>query len=416
MKIIVAHPQQQHSYRLAVALKKSGMLAAYCTTVYYRQGSLTSYVARFLPEKWKKKATSRHCDELSDNEVYQYNELEGLFVLLCHNIPIFRKYYDRIRRYTEDRFARKVANLACRLGVDAVIGYDGVSAHLFEEVKRLSPSTVCITDMSAANALYLKHVYELDLQLHPEYEASLKLWNRIWDPIDIARTKNELTYSDRFLCASFFVQRSLTYSGIAVDKCQICPYGVDFSTFPYIPRKAKKAEDPIIFVYVGQVAEHKGISCLIESFKEIDPERACLICVGDVRLPRQILNELPASITMTGSISHDEVSSVLLSADVMLFASLGDGFSLSIMEALSSGLPVVCSENTGSADCIVDGYNGFVVPVFSNQSMIAKINWFIEHRDDIPIMAENARESVQHFTWDDYYRNAALAVHRLIEG
>lgn len=97
MKVIVAHPQQQHSYRLATALKKKGELGAYATTVYMKPGNLTDLVSKILPPFWKKKATGRHCDELEDSEVLQFDEARGLAVLFCHNIPLARSHYDSVR-------------------------------------------------------------------------------------------------------------------------------------------------------------------------------------------------------------------------------------------------------------------------------------------------------------------------------
>ena len=114
-------------------------------------------------------------------------------------------------------------------------------------------------------------------------------------------------------------------------------------------------------------------------------------------------------------VQHDEVSNILLSADVMLFPSLGDGFPLSIMEGFASGLPVVCTENTGAADCIVDGENGFVVPVQDAGALRNRIEWFLSNRTEIPRMAKAARDSVAAYTWDVYYENVADAVEKLVE-
>lgn len=415
MKVIVAHPQQQHSYRLATALKKKGELGAYATTVYMKPGNLTDSVSKILPPFWKKKATGRHCDELEDSEVLQFDEARGLAVLFCHNIPLVRSHYDSVRRATEDAFAEKVARLAEREGADAVVGYDGCSAALFERVGELSPETVRIADMSAANALYLRSVYERDEALRPEYSASLRGWNRVWDPVDVARTKRELASTDAFLCGSSFVVNSLAYSGVSGDICEICHYGVDRRTFPYRERLPKGEDESLTFVYLGQVSEHKGIAWLFEAFSVIEPMRARLVCIGAVNLPDSITSKLPSNIELRGMVQHDEVSELLLSADVMLFPSLGDGFSLSIMEGFASGLPVVCTENTGAADCVVEGENGFVVPVQDADALRDRIEWFLANKAEIPRMAKAARDGVASYTWDAYYENAANAIEKLVE-
>lgn len=415
MKIIVAHPQQQHSYRLATALSMDNTLLRYCTTVYYRPHTLTALVAKLLPPYWKKKAIGRHCEQLQDDQVVQFCEAGGLAVLFCHNIPFASRWYWRMKRRVEDAFARKVAELARMQRADAVIGYDGCSASLFEEVKRRSPNTVCICDMSAANALYLKTVYEKDSELQPEYASTLKIWKRFWDPIDIARTERELAAADCFLCGSEFTKRSLVWSGIDEESCEICHYGVDVSSFPCKERCNSDDMRPLTFVYLGEVSEHKGIAYLIDAFSGISEEQARLLCIGAIHIPSYIVDALPGNVEFLGRIQHDEVSSCLLSADVMVFPSLGDGFSLSMLEALASGLPVICSENTGAADCIVDGKNGFIVPVQDSNALREKMCWFISHREEIPRMSAEARNRVLDYTWDAYNERVATAVRQMVE-
>ena len=46
MKVVVAHPHQQHSYRLASAIKKAGHELVYVTTVYNKPFSLTAMTGK----------------------------------------------------------------------------------------------------------------------------------------------------------------------------------------------------------------------------------------------------------------------------------------------------------------------------------------------------------------------------------
>lgn len=47
-------------------------------------------------------------------------------------------------------------------------------------------------------------------------------------------------------------------------------------------------------------------------------------------------------------------------ADVFVFPSLADGMGLVALEAMASGLPVICTENCGCKDMIDEGKNGYV--------------------------------------------------------
>lgn len=169
MKIIVCHPAQQHSYRLATAIKMDHSLFKYLTTVYYRRGTFTWLVALLLRGRFKVKATNRKCHYLSVHDIKQYCEVEGLMKLLALNIPLFAKWYSFFKYDTADRFARKVANYAIKNDVDAVITYDDCSPLLFEILEKKAPHIVRIMDFSAANQIYMKKIYEHDMELQPDF-------------------------------------------------------------------------------------------------------------------------------------------------------------------------------------------------------------------------------------------------------
>lgn len=110
MKVIIAHPAQQHSFRLATALKKAGILDKYATTVYLKKRSLTQLVTFLLRGKFRERAFGRKNPDLSAEEVIQFCEGEGLLRLLVQNIPVLRKYHSKIRYHVADRFAGKVVS------------------------------------------------------------------------------------------------------------------------------------------------------------------------------------------------------------------------------------------------------------------------------------------------------------------
>lgn len=68
MKIIVAHPGRQHSFRVAKTLKESGMLYKYATTVYNKDNSLfMRFVKLFLSKDNLERARKRKCPSLLDD-------------------------------------------------------------------------------------------------------------------------------------------------------------------------------------------------------------------------------------------------------------------------------------------------------------------------------------------------------------
>ena len=405
MKVLIAHPAQQHSYRLAIALKKAGMLDKYITTVYYKNRSLTYFVSKFLKGSLKIKAENRHCTYIDDNEVIQYCEGEGLLKLVALNTRFLKKKYDQIKYNTADRFAKKVAKYAIKHHVDAVVTYDDCSPLLFEELQKKAPNILRILDMSAANILYMRNIYERDMDIVPSFANRLRKERSIcWNPIIINRAEREIKATQKFLVPSNFVAKSLEFSGVKTEQIILCPYGVDVSQF-----SMKKYDEnqfihtrPIRFIYVGGVKELKGIAYLFDAFMEIPTDDAILTVVGSYCSSDDDIKPYLERIRFTGNILHDEVAHELKNSDVFVFASLGEGLSLSTLEAAACGLPLIVTENSGVNDGISDK-EGFVIPIQSKDAIKEKVLWFINHPEKIYPMGEAARKFALLYSWDAYY-------------
>lgn len=405
MKVLIAHPAQQHSYRLAIALKKAGMLDKYITTVYYKNRSLTYFVSKFLKGSLKIKAENRHCTYIDDNEVIQYCEGEGLFKLVALNTRFLKKKYDQIKYNTADRFAKKVAKYAIKHHVDAVVTYDDCSPLLFEELQKKAPNILRILDMSAANILYMRNIYERDMDIVPSFANRLRKERSIcWNPNIINRAEREIKATQKFLVPSNFVAKSLEFSGVKTEQIILCPYGVDVSQF-----SMKKFDEnqfihtrPIRFIYVGGVKELKGIAYLFDAFMEIPTDDAILTVVGSYCSSDDDIKPYLKRIRFTGNILHDEVANELKNSDVFVFASLGEGLSLSTLEAAACGLPLIVTENSGVNDGISDK-EGFVIPIQSKDAIKEKVLWFINHPEKIYPMGEAARKFALLYSWDAYY-------------
>lgn len=406
MKVLVVHPAQQHSYRLATALKRKGYLYKYVTTVYYKSGSLTKLVSCFLRGDYKEKACGRRCAELDDEDVVQLCEAGGLIKLMSLNIPVCRRFYRSVKYHNADRFAKKVVNYAIQNKVDAVVGYDDFSSVLFEMLAKEAPDILRIMDVSAANILYMRQIYDMDIKLKPAFAARLRSERQIvWNPDNINRTMKELKYTQLFLAPSTFVARSLEYSGIVKKQIWVCPYGVDTDLFGQKTyQNLHSVQRPIRFVYVGGVKELKGISYLLEAIQQIPEDQAELTIVGKVDHNAEDILPYLERVKFTGSVLHSKIPEILERSDVFVFPSLGEGLSLSVLEAASCGLPLIVSENSGIDDAVSEGKEGFVIPIQSSDAILGKMQWFIEHPDQIEPMGKAARKMALHYTWEGYYK------------
>ena len=97
---------------------------------------------------------------------------------------------------------------------------------------------------------------------------------------------------------------------------------------------------------------------------------------------------------------RSDVVNLLCSSDVFVLPSLAEGFSLSIIEALAAGLPVVATRVGGAAEIIDEGRNGFLVPPADapalSEAVIHVLGSTSEEREGV---RRAARETAQHFSF-----------------
>jgi glycosyltransferase involved in cell wall biosynthesis len=90
----------------------------------------------------------------------------------------------------------------------------------------------------------------------------------------------------------------------------------------------------------------------------------------------------------------------LAAADVMVFPSIREGLGMAALEALSTGLPVIASENRGSKEYIIDRRNGLLVSEDSTKAYSkAVLEAMLREQDSNDLSRrENIRESVSGFS------------------
>lgn len=81
---------------------------------------------------------------------------------------------------------------------------------------------------------------------------------------------------------------------------------------------------------------------------------------------------------------------------------MSDGFGFAAAEGMAAGCPVIASENSGIADLIENGINGFVIPTHSTVALYEKMLWFVDNREKIQTMSDNAVSTIKKMTWEQY--------------
>jgi glycosyltransferase involved in cell wall biosynthesis len=109
---------------------------------------------------------------------------------------------------------------------------------------------------------------------------------------------------------------------------------------------------------------------------------------------------LRAHVSLLGAVPRSEIHQQFAWADVFLLPSICEGSATVCYEALSYGLPVITTPNTGSV--VRDGLDGFVVPIRNVESIIEKLERLDSDRDFLAFMSSNARQRSADYTVEKY--------------
>jgi glycogen(starch) synthase len=161
------------------------------------------------------------------------------------------------------------------------------------------------------------------------------------------------------------------------DKLRIVPNPIDFDQFAVRPEPAR---EPLRWLYVGRMLEHKGVRTVVDGFAQIAAEepRATLTLVGAGPLEgalRSRIAELGLGdrITQLPAVPPQEVAGLMHRHDLLVHASRLETFGLTIVEAVATGTPVLVARSQGPAETLdgLDGVAGALFEVTEEPTVIA---------------------------------------------
>jgi len=152
--------------------------------------------------------------------------------------------------------------------------------------------------------------------------------------------------------------------GIDAAKVCVLPNGVDSERFSPGPRPDLLSAwgigpESLVIGHVARLAPVKNQPLLLEAFARVRATRpdARLVIVGDGP-ERELLSNRIAALGLTDSVhmigEHRDVPGLLRSFDIFVLPSKAEGTSMSVLEAMAAGVPVVATA-VGGTPALLDG-------------------------------------------------------------
>jgi glycosyltransferase involved in cell wall biosynthesis len=185
--------------------------------------------------------------------------------------------------------------------------------------------------------------------------------------------------------------------------------GVDLLQWPALP----PVTAPVTFLMVARLLREKGVADYAEAARLVkaqQPKARFVLLGGLDDNPGAITQEQVQAWADAGILEwhgHTAVPPRLAQASVFVLPSYREGVPASTQEAMASARAVITTDVPGCRETVVDGDNGFLVPVRDAQALAAAMLKFIQQPDLIATMGARSRQMAEK-KYDVHKVNAVL--------
>ncbi len=200
--------------------------------------------------------------------------------------------------------------------------------------------------------------------------------------------------------------------GAGVRNASVVPLAVRSDEFQL---QHPPSREPGLIVSVGECKPRKGFDLALEAFAQLKSEGAAdrYVVVGSVdeqspyvrRLRARVRElELDGSVTLTGTVSQDELVQWYHRARVVTmpyrrWGSDFEGFGLVLLEANACGTPVVSARDSGAEEPVIHNENGLLVPPNDAAALTDALRTLLTDAKCWQALAAGAQRRVRATTW-----------------
>ena len=214
--------------------------------------------------------------------------------------------------------------------------------------------------------------------------------------------------TDRILVNAQTIKESLVKREKIPDKkIQIIYNGLDLNKFDsgrgnkdQIRENLGVLNGNLVIGIIGRLSKEKDHLTFLNAAKQIisTTPRVNFIIVGDGHL-RKELEDISINLGIKDSVifmgNTSNVSDVLIATDILVSASLYEGCSNAILEAMATGLPVVATKVGGNKEIVTDGITGILITPQDPDALAEAVLSLLKNAELMKSMGKKGRERIE---------------------
>jgi glycosyltransferase involved in cell wall biosynthesis len=388
-RVLVAQLGARMHYAIPIIFEKRGLLKSFVTDFYLlkNEHKIIKSKLDILPSFFKN-MVGRRSSEIPDSKIKRSQSFGLIYNLMLRNA---KSRASETKSYLWA--GKKICDKTLKLNIsnyDIFYGFNTDSKEILLECKK--HNVFSILEQTIASKRYHN---EILVEEHTKWPLLEPNFTEEYVDQVVNREKAEWEYANIVVCASEFVKESILKEGIDSSKVHVVPYGVK-QPEAYV----KKSRQYFHVIFVGNFGLRKGGIYFLQAAEKLAKKNIKFTVIGSVKLDQSIVNKYKEFVNFTGSISRDKVRDYYLDADVMCLPSLCEGSATVSYEALSYGVPLITTFNSGTV--VNDAQEGIIIPIRDSNAIVKSIEKLKSNPDLLLGMSIKAKEKSYEYTWDKY--------------
>jgi len=300
--------------------------------------------------------------------------------------------YKRLRESVAEAAVRFVPQARC------VVAYEGFALPAFAALRQ-SGAGRAVLNYPVAHHRQRRRVRAEENEREPTFASTWPDFDD-WPPGHEARLDEEIDLADAVLVGSQYAADSFVAEGIARERVQVVPYGVDLDVFQPAAQPPE-VDRPFRAIFAGQLTQRKGLSYLLRGYERFAQPGTELTLVGAPVGDGRALAPWAHLFRHVAHQTRPALAQRYRDSDAFVFPTLLEGMGLVVLEAMACGLPVIVTDN-GPGDLVRDGVDGFVIPDRDPEAIADALDRLHRDRALRLEMGRRAALRAREFSWDTY--------------